>query len=609
MAPVGCYGLEPVYYEGEPDPKSIVYSGYAACFFGGLLGFFVLSDYSSRRVSRAEQVGGEKTGVVFIIPNFLWAFFVYILGSAFVGNVITIIMFYGLRAAPLGHEMACYIAYYSAGGLNDILYGNSNIIIVPSFCLYLLGIMFYVRPAMIRGETGPIVDFLLSLPYEKASKMEMLILGAAEGARGLSYAEALDDASVEFHMTLADVYGIGEAQTSIPSSLVENNIARRQMEHCVSTMTVPSVKQPNSIDKVRLPSVEKDSVDIIFFNSFIWAQSILGVLFEKEGSYIKNGRFTNMMLELNRVVKKEGFVVVNAFTPHEVKTYREYMRQGGFKTSAKTVYRKPRFWESGSQVANSYFVVGSKNEGCDGSMVNRHSSLDLAKKKSDQANALLLSMEEEAEEELTPWNVTLLWLFFVFISLFSFISFLTLTIQYFDETRFPVATGFVNYFSFVMLSIVQNSVITLTAGAFILRYTILKLPRITFSVVWSRGWTYFFVEYVLGMVYTVPAWIINVVIRYYFVSKVFGLNVNSWYASMLTAGIVALLMRLLLRCLFTAEETDTIEANEIEGLDLSERVPMDGDIAGRISPKRVATSTDVVDITSPLLGERVEERV
>ena len=108
-----------------------------------------------------------------------------------------------------------------------------------------------------------------------------------------------------------------------------------------------------------------------------------------------------MMLELNRVVKKEGFVVVNAFTPHEVKTYREYMRQGGFKTSAKTVYRKPRFWESGSQVANSYFVVGSKNEGCDGSMVNRHSSLDLAKKKSDQANALLLSMEEEAEEELT----------------------------------------------------------------------------------------------------------------------------------------------------------------------------------------------------------------
>ena len=111
------------------------------------------------------------------------------------------------------------------------------------------------------------------------------------------------------------------------------------------------------------------------------------------------------------------------------------------------------------------------------------------------------------------------------------------------------------------------------------------------------------------MVYTVPAWIINVVIRYYFVSKVFGLNVNSWYASMLTAGIVALLMRLLLRCLFTAEETDTIEANEIEGLDLSERVPMDGDITGRISPKGVATSTDVVDITSPLLGERVEERV
>ena len=71
------------------------------------------------------------------------------------------------------------------------------------------------------------------------------------------------------------------------------------------------------------------------------------------------------------------------------------------------------------------------------------------------------------------------------------------------ELRFPIQSGFNNYFSWVGLSLCQSLPVNITVGLFMFYRSIATLPRITSKLVWGMGWNYFFGEMLLGMVFTV----------------------------------------------------------------------------------------------------------
>ena len=621
-----CYGLAPSNYEGQANPLSIVYSFYGTVLFTFILGVFVLSDYLSRR-RRFSHSSEVSQNVKLINPFFLWGIMVYILGNGIVVNVISIAMFYSLRTFEAGHEMACYLAYYTSGGLNKFLYGNGNIIITPIFVLYILGIIYFLRPHVINKEIVPMVLFLSSLPVvaDSSEKVQLLAVGAAEGARAISYAEGFEEEKVYgdrgFHVTCADVYGFGDCQTCIAADVVESNIARRGVQHCVSAMTIPPVEQPNSIDKVKFPEVKDETYDVIVLSAHIGMMEILAVYFEEEGSYIRNGRFINMMIELNRILKPSGFLTIVAQTIKEAETLRGYMRQGGFKTSVKVEHEAsktltfPAWLCGGGTVeyhkgADKFYVVAQKDTVTDeeASRTQRKSSLSDVQSRVDKQHSIQLSEEEAEEEELTQSQWTKLWLLYILISLVSYGAFLAVTISFFDEMRFPAQLGFVNYFSWVMLGIAQNTVITLTVGVFFLRYLILRLPRVTFGKVSRLAAKLFVGEYFLGMIYTLPWWVITVLVKYYLVQEVFGIGTNTFMASMITGVIITILVRLLLLHVIKKAPAVELEPDEISGLDLSARLDDDGMTGAR---GKISTSVEKVcpesDPVNPLHDELLTE--
>ena len=526
MPAVECYGLAPVDYEGEAYPASIAYSIYGVFLFTFLMVVFVLWDYFTRRSLYSSEVrDGEKKPVKLIQPFFLWGLVIYVLGNSIVSNVISITMFYSLRTFAAGHEMACYLAYYTSGGLNDILYGNSNILITPIFLAYLLLILLVLRPKIIERETETMVKFLSSLPVAECSeKVKFMYVGAAEAVRPISYAEGFEEIEVYknrgFHITCSDVYGCGDGQTAIEARLVECNIARRGLQHCMSAMTIPPVVEPNSIDKVRFPETDDETYDIIVLSPYLGMQAILDMYFEKDDSYIRNGRSINMMIQLNRIIKPTGYVVMSVDTIQNAETIRRYMRKGGFKTNVNIQHGVSKTlplpdWMFGGKTftytvqSDKYFVIAQKDVVTDEEVARteRMSSLSDIQTKANNENTVIRCKEEAEEDELTQWQWLRLWILYILISLASYIAFLALTIRYFDQMRFPTQMGFVNYFSFVMLGIAQNSVITLSAGVFILRYLVLRLPRITFDKVFGLATKLFIGEYFLGMLYTLPGWV------------------------------------------------------------------------------------------------------
>ena len=103
------------------------------------------------------------------------------------------------------------------------------------------------------------------------------------------------------------------------------------------------------------------------------------------------------------------------------------------------------------------------------------------------------------------------------------------------ELRFPIQSGFNNYFSWVGLSLCQSLPVNITVGLFMFYRSIATLPRITSKLVWGMGWNYFFGEMLLGMVFTVPSWIVNVVISYYAVERLLGIGVNTFYNGLITS--------------------------------------------------------------------------
>ena len=498
--PVECYGLGPANYEGEAMPKLIEYSIIAMGVYGAMLVVLVICDYFSRRFAYSVPAG-RKSPMIQVLPLVLWSVLFYILFNSILVNLVNLVMFYGLRAGKSSqeNEMACYLAYYTKGGLNDITYGNYGLVIIPPAIVYVLCGFAWMRPKASYNRAVLEAKLMELLPQATCAAagdtIHLLHLGSSDGVDPLSLAEVIKEGSYgnssytgRLKITLSDNYGNGQGQNGIAEAIVRANVERRELSELIDVVCIPAVESKRSIDVVKLPSVADESYDLIhLYHKLDWL-ALLNIWLEKRGSYIWKGRYVNCFVEMNRVLRRDGVLFVtfegDASAADE---YRKYLAHAGFISNVKVIpglrrtIRVPTPWGTYNtgityyQSLDTYFIAAQKasdfegdalpsmplQRGSDGSGNDFRSS---SMKEAVEKQLALEASIEEIEPELTYRQWNLWWLFFVVVSFSIYAVIFTVTILKFDSLRFPTKAGFINYFAFMLIGVIQNTVISLSGG-------------------------------------------------------------------------------------------------------------------------------------------------
>ena len=104
------------------------------------------------------------------------------------------------------------------------------------------------------------------------------------------------------------------------------------------------------------------------------------------------------------------------------------------------------------------------------------------------------------------------------------------------------------------------------------------------------------------MIYSVPQWILAVLVRYYAMGVLLGLDPNSFWAGLGTAAVIFVLLVLVRRGLLMDTSGVTLGENENPNLDLS------GDIGLRQFPAPLREShVNMVTVNSKDIGVNVDK--
>lgn len=575
--PQECYGFPPANYDGQSDPKSIEFNGVSMVLATLYLLVFMTYDYRARRIPLTGKTPGGATGledvkVAFVMPIIIWFVIIYMCTTTIFANFFGIIIFEGLRSDsnPNAKEYACYAQWWSEG---SVLYGNLGIITLPCFIAY-LSFLFFVLIGKNHRERGGITSFLFHCcPEQTRSKEQIssLIIGAAAGETAVYTYWHLntDNSSYKGRVKLlvADKYGVehGE-QCGNDVKVVEATIRYNNYEDGMTCVDLPIYGDWTSPAYLNLEPVADKSQDFVQVKA--WFASWLDVMFDEKDSYIRKSRYINAFTEIHRVLKDDGYFLKVCSGAEEIEELRDYLRQSGFRTAAHERPGEPKSINIFGQrivlyVQSSQFFLVAKKQAGD---AEGGDDIRLSMRETNRKTLASLEAKAQLEDpaiEKHEWQAV--WAFFLALALLVWAAIFVITVEYFNDMRFPVKTGFNNYFVWNMMGIISSTPMNVLIFMSIYWFRISRLPRVTNAIVWNTGWAIFSAEYILGMITTVPMWLISTGFSYYVVERMIGLPVNSWYNSLLTVLFVIVIIRGLIFLVFRKKKNEiVIAAKEFE---------------------------------------------
>ena len=573
--PQECYGFPPANYRGQSMPKSIEFNGISALTGFIFLSIYLVYDYRSRRVALSGKAPpGEEIKVNIVYPIFLYFVMIWMFGNQVFGNFMNIILFEGLRSDgnPNAKEYACYIQWWSKGAP---LYGNLGIIITPCIALYICLIFATLYPKGQKG-VGKVTNFLLHCCPEQTKGKETvnyLLIGVSDGSACVHIQSHLYSEDSQYKdrikILLADKFGVehGE-QSGIDKKVVEGNMTYNNCEEGTTYLDLPCYRDWSSPEYLNLQGVADKSQDFVQVKALF--SSFLDVMLDERNSYMRKSRYVNAFIEIHRVLKDDGYFIKQCLDADELEELRDHLRQSGFLT----VGHEQKGEDTSINVfghnivlfqgKSEFFIVAKK-----AAIDPEESDRDSTRKSIIEINRktlVTLSAKEDLEDppiDKAEWQAV--WAFFLVLAFLVWAVIFIITVEFFDKMRFPLVTGFSNYFVGNMIGIVSSTPVNIIIFMSLMYFRLSRLPRVTSKIVWSAGWTVFGVEFLFGMITTVPLWLINIGFSYYVLARMVGLPVNTFLNGALTGLIVALILRGVYALVFRQKKEPTvIGAKEFE---------------------------------------------
>lgn len=550
--PQECYGFAPTFYEGQQDPLSIRYCWYTIIVYCALLLIFVAYDYRSRRIVLSGNAPTDAKEITLhqIFPIFFWGIIVYFLSNGIIGGLMNIILFEGLRTASdsSAREMACYIQWYPDGSLLYL-----SMVLYTSFVLLFTSFFHTAYPRLLKRHAEKSSYLLRCCPEQVKSEKELslLYIGASAGdASVLECSELNSSGSVyrdRVHMTIVEKFGSksGE-QVGIEKKVVDSLISYNKLESKISCVDLPCSENWASPKYLNLDALPDEGFDFVQVTSQF--QNWLGVSFDSKNSFIRKSRYVNAFLEVYRVLKNDGYFVKVCSSAAEMEEERYYLRQAGFITAGHESLGESQSIEiCGTKLAewggsNSFSIVAKKPP--DANDEESGAELRSSVVEDNRTSLAVVRAKEDLEDPpLTKQEWQLIWVYFLIMSQLAYAGIFVVTVVYFCEMRFPLQVGFSNYFNWNMLSIVGATPMNIIFFLTIMYFHLSRLPQVTSKIVWNMGWTFFILQYLLGMIFSIPKFIFSVGISYYLVDRMFGIDVNTVMNNVVTGIIVGVLIR------------------------------------------------------------------
>ena len=570
---VSCIGLAPMHWypdsgKGEYKyPPSITLPLLISVVFSVQLLMYWREEKASRFVQSKSFFGGEKPSrKEFLqlddsetVPRYpgvpainigIWI----ILGGYVFGSVLDGILFWtftGVGSAT-SNSIACSLQHYAIG---DWLYGcGVGALGTTVLSTMLIMVSWRGRPKMAQNAAKTIVQGLISVEtYKKLIRtatsdkrgdvVEELSILAPDAGDGLRVFKAIKDLHEvrmadpsifpEFTVTYADKYGHGPDQVKLDELCIERFAKIEGIDSLVSSLNIPAMEDLREDDRFKLPDEVKGTYDYIINTDYnlVDSQSLGTAHGDASNESSKNqmrNRLRAFFVEMVCALKPNGNSYMLVPVQNDAKRLeyiREVMSEAGWDTTVidhgrimKKIFGMELFevktWNIVARPKSSLHVEE-----------DIRSSIALANKAGEIAAGHVETYDED-EVILNPSQVYFHFICWQVIHVLGFIGLFVFMVNGWETLMVP-STGYPNYLALQVMSIVTGFPWNMLLLGFYENHLFSSMTRPTSKKLFTTGFYIALGLIILSTIQSLPGWLIDTFISFYFLDKVFHIDVDT----------------------------------------------------------------------------------